>query len=262
MNKFFLLLICMSPLFSNSQTIMNIYKNDGTILSIPIAEIDSITYTLQPDSSIYLTGSGLFDVDGNYYSTIILGTQEWMAENLRVIHYCVGGIIPNVTTGPEWGTITTGAWSSFENNSQNELIYGKLYNGYAATGACPCGWHLPSNDEWDVLMNYLGGELVAGGKMKTTGTIETGTGLWSSQNNNATNESNFSGIPGGFRDGGLAGMYSSLHFNGYFWTSTPGDNPAFGPSTLYYRSLAGFDGILYKSMLAKRSGASVRCVKD
>jgi len=135
------------------------------------------------------------DIDGNEYATIQIGTQVWMAENLRTTKYCNGDPIPNVTDSLQWVNLATGAWAHNNNYSQYENLYGKLYNWYAVDDSrniCPCNWHVPTDAEWTTLIDYLGGEGVAGGKMKSTGTQ-----YWLSPNTDATNESGFSGLPGG-----------------------------------------------------------------
>jgi uncharacterized protein (TIGR02145 family) len=111
------------------------------------------------------------DQQGNVYKTIVIGTQEWMAENLKTSIYRNGEAIANVTDGNQWSGLTTGAWCYYENNSQYDCPYGKLYNWFAVSDSrkvCPTGWHVPTQGEWTTLTNYLGGESIAGGKMKST----------------------------------------------------------------------------------------------
>lgn len=148
------------------------------------------------------------DFDGNEYNTVTIGTQVWMKENLKALHYANGTEITGV--------------SSYENNESNVTIYGRLYNWTAAMhgvnietaqGACPTGWHIPSVAEYDILIAFLGGESVAGGKMK-----EAGLGHWASPNTGADNTSNFTALPGGFWMDG-AGFLKLTEF-GKFWTST------------------------------------------
>lgn len=214
---------------------------------------------LNPD----LAYGSVTDQDGNIYATIVIGDKEWMAENLRTSTYCNGDQIPNVTNGDDWVNLSSGAWVHFENSSQYENPYGKLYNWYTVDDArniCPCGWHVPTDAEWTELTDYLGGELVAGVKMKSTGTISAGTGLWadfeSDFNEEATNESGFSGLPGGSR--GAEGYYG-LENSGFWWSSTESD-----PSNLAWcRSLHYYFGNIGRSGLDKGdNGFSVRCVKD
>ena len=185
------------------------------------------------------------DIDGNIYQTVQIGDQLWMAENLKVTHYQNGDEIPcNV----------------YNDDPSNAAIYGRLYNWYAVDderGICPEGWHVPSDDEadseWQILVDYLGGGSVAGGKMKATGTIEAGDGLWKTPNEGATNESGFTGLPGGFRDD--SGGYEELSITGYFWTSTEEHSSASYQRSLYY-DWPGVSGFA----ISKSRGFSVRCV--
>ena len=139
-------------------------------------------------------------------------------------------------------------------------MYGKLYNWYAVTdprGLAPEGWHIPSDAEWTTLSTFLGGDAVAGGKMKSTGTIEAGTGLWYAPNDFATNSSGFTGLPGGFR--GAYGPFDA-GYSGTWWSSTAYNKNitwAWYGGRLSFRS-----GAFYGSFANKRSGYSVRCVKD
>ena len=136
------------------------------------------------------------DQEGNVYKTIVIGTQEWMAENLKTSIYRNGDVIENVTNNVQWSNLTTGALASYNNDSQYDCPYGKLYNWYAVADprhVCPTGWHEPTDGEWTMLTDYLGGEAVAGGKMKSTFTQ-----YWLYLNQYATNESGFSALPGGY----------------------------------------------------------------
>jgi uncharacterized protein (TIGR02145 family) len=147
-----------------------------------------------------LTYGSMTDQEGNVYKTIVIGTQEWMAENLNASIYRNGDAIATGLSDADWeNTINTqqGAWAYYNNDASYACPYGKLYNWYACVDArqlCPVGWHVPTDAEWTVLTDYLGGESVAGGKMKTTG-----TSLWNSPNQGATNSSGFSAVPGGNR---------------------------------------------------------------
>ena len=141
---------------------------------------------------------------------VAIGSQTWSIKNLDVATYSDGTLIPEVTDPTEWANLTTGAWCYYNNDSANGATYGKLYNWYAVAGIyneasktnanqrkklAPTGYHTPSDAEWTTLTDYLGGESVAGGKMK-----ETDTANWLSPNHNATNSSVFSGLPGGYRN--------------------------------------------------------------
>ena len=211
---------------------------------------------LNPD----LTYGSVTDQDGNTYATIEIGTQEWMAENLRTTTYANGDPIPNVTGQSQWSYLTTGAWAHYNNDSQYEIPYGKLYNWYTVAdprNICPTGWHVPTDAEWTVLTDYLGGLEVAGGKMKTTGTREDLTGLWYSPNDEATNSSGFSGAPGGFRYNDGVYLFT-IGYDGVWWSSSD-VNTDFA----WYRGLNYFDSFVTRSSYGvKGDGMSVRCVRD
>jgi uncharacterized protein (TIGR02145 family) len=161
------------------------------------------------------------DIDGHVYPVVQIGNQCWMAENLRTGHYRDGTEIANVTEGSLWDNYTTGAWCNYNNDPANDPVHGKLYNWHAvATGLlCPMGWHVANETEWGLLIDHLGGYQVAGGKMKTTGTFDEGTGLWNSPNVGATNESGFSAIPGGRRGGFGSGIFDGLGTRAFFWNA-------------------------------------------
>ncbi len=155
------------------------------------------------------------DVEGNSYNTIVIGTQTWMAENLKTTKYNDGTSIPLVTSSTTWGTLSTPAYCWFNNDeATNKVTYGALYNWYTVnTGKlCPSGWHIPNNTEWTTLTDYLGGQSIAGGKLKEAGTVH-----WTTPNTGATDEVHFTGLPAGARGG--AGEFNILGSYGYWWTS-------------------------------------------
>ena len=197
------------------------------------------------------------DVDGNVYKTVTIGTQTWMSENLKVSKYNDGTTIPNITDNTQWQNNTTGAWSYYNNDAANNAKYGKLYNWYAVSktsngnkNVCPTGWHVPSDAEWTVLTDYLGGESVAGGKMK-----EVGTTSWNSPNAGATNTSLFSALPGGNRN--VNGGYNVIGHYGYWWSSTENNT-----NNAWNRDLDDYDGSADRYNSNKYSGISVRCLRD
>ena len=206
-----------------------------------------------------LTYGSMTDQEGNVYKTIVIGTQEWMAENLNTSIYRNGDAIPTNLDNATWQNTTSGAWAYYNNDASYACPYGKLYNWYTCVDArqlCPTGWHVPTDAEWTVLTNYLGGEDVAGGKMKTTGTIEAATGLWYSPNAGATNSSGFSGAPGGghFND---FGGYSDFGLIGFWWSSSELDS-----SLVWSRLLSYNFGSAYRDFINKQFGFSVRCLRD
>lgn len=191
--------------------------------------------------------------------TIVIGTQQWMQMNLDVTTYSNGDQIPKVTDPSALASLTTGAWCWYNNDAANGAIYGKLYNWYAVVdsrGLCPTGWHVPTDAEWTTMETTLGGSSVAGGKMKSTGTTR-----WNSPNN-ATNESGFSALPGGFinSDGfsffGVPGSYN-VNNAGYWWSSTESDD-----NYAYIRYLVNSVVSSNRSSFIKKDGLSVRCIKD
>jgi uncharacterized protein (TIGR02145 family) len=192
------------------------------------------------------------DIDNNKYKTVQIGTQIWMAENLNVSHYRNGDSIIQVLDKKVWSNLNTGAWSNYNYDTALGRIYGKLYNWHAVNdqrGLAPSGWHIPSNNEWKILENYLGGYIEAG-KMK-----EPGTSHWLSPNSEATNESGFTALPGG--SCAINGTFSNIGANGYWWTSTE-----YYASMAWYRSLDYQYPSIYNSTDNKGNGFSVRCVKD
>ena len=193
------------------------------------------------------------DIDGNVYHFDTIGTQVWMVENLRTTRNNDGSPIPAVADNLNWSGLTTVAYCDYDNIPDSSKIYGKLYNWYAINDArklAPAGWHVPSDEEWVILLTYLGGESVAGGKLK-----ETGTAHWESPNVGATNESGFTALPGGRRD--FNGTFYYIRQNGYFWSSTEWNTPS-----AYYRFM--FFNTSNVAWLAnlKTLGFSVRCLKD
>ncbi len=202
------------------------------------------------------------DIDGNVYNTIIIGNQEWMAENLKVTHYRNGDEIPTGYSDEEWSQLDdteTGVFAIYDDDPANEDTYGNLYNWYAVDDTrdiCPDGWHVPMDTEWTELTDYLGGTSVAGGKMKSTGYIEGDNGLWYFPNIGATNESGFTALPGGYRYG-YDGLYYSIGGSGHFWSSTAYDSYSAWRRSLYYYYSSG-----HRYYYDKQFGLSVRCLKD
>ena len=201
-----------------------------------------------------LTYGSMTDQDGNMYKTIVIGNQELMAENLKVRHYRNGDLIPNVTDNVQWSGLTTGAWCYFNNDPLFECPYGLLYNWYTVSdprNLCPTGWHAPSDAEWIALTNNIGGQEIAGGKMKTTGLQ-----YWINPNQDATNESGFSGLPGSARIS--LGSFSTMGNSGYWWSSTENVTNTIRSITLYSFS----DNAQPGGSSDKRTGFSVRCLRD
>jgi uncharacterized protein (TIGR02145 family) len=200
----------------------------------------------------------LTDVDGNVYNTVKIGTQIWMAENLKTTKYSDGTTIPIVTANTLWSSLSTPYYCWYGlNEASYKASYGALYNWYTVNkgNLCPTGWHVPSDTEWTTLITYLGGPSVAGGKLK-----ETETNHWQSPNAEATNKSGFSALPGG-------GFFRILHpdsyffgyigRNGYWWSCTE-----YLSGDAYYWSI-GYDiSIVNRAAIFESDFFSVRCVRD
>jgi len=200
------------------------------------------------------------DIDGNVYPTVTIGDQVWMAENLKTTHYNDGTPIPNVTDPDEWKNLITGAYCLYDNDTTKKEIYGALYNWYAVetNKLCPTGWHVPTRDEWLVLIDYLGGSGIAGGKLKSTGT------LWVEPNNCATNEVGFNALPGGYRGGGFA--YPTGFFDigtrAVFWSSTSGSWSGEAYHNQLINTYCDCSINTYNPRYYKNAGESIRCIKN
>jgi uncharacterized protein (TIGR02145 family) len=204
------------------------------------------------------------DIDGNVYTTIKIGSQWWMAENLRVTHYRNGNDIPNVTDSSAWQALISGAYCHYNNDSTNVAIYGRLYNWYAVNdnrNIAPAGWHVPTDAEWKQLEMYLGMNQSEtdsiywrgtdeGGKLKENGTIH-----WNSPNTGATNESGFTALPGGFR--GTNATYEGIGGDAVYWSSTQASS-----GYAWYRYLYYYSSRAYRQNDHMYYGFSIRCVRD
>ena len=206
------------------------------------------------------------DIDGNVYQTIIIGTQEWMMENLKVTHYRDGTAIPTGHSNSDWSNLTTGAYAVYDDNESNATTYGYLYNWYAVDDSrniAPEGWHVPTDDEWKTLEMYLG---MSQGEADNTGWRGTNEGsklagnadLWNNgnlENNAEFGTSGFTALPGGYRS--TNGYYYDLGSHGSFWSSTEDDS-----DTAWYRGLYYSNSGVARGGSYKLYGFSVRCVRD
>jgi uncharacterized protein (TIGR02145 family) len=228
---------------------------DGTIYHVRAYAINSagtgygndVIFSTQEASPVTTT-----DIDGNIYHVVTIGTQDWMVENLEVIHYRNGDPITNITDKNTWATTSDGAYCFFDNDTLLGQIYGNYYNWAAVNdprNIAPEGFHVPTFDEWMILVNYLGGQMDAGGKLK-----ETGITHWSNTNVGATNETGFSALPAGRRDGN--GDFDNISGYCYFWTITE-DNPY-----AFFFGLNSASTIVLYAPINKENGYSVRCVRD
>ena len=201
-------------------------------------------------------GDGATDIDGNSYKTVIIGNQEWMASNLRTTKYFDGTTIPNVTDNNKWSNLSTGAWSHYDNDSQYDNTYGKLYNWHAVETKklCPAGWHVPTDAEWRVLTDYL----AANGHSGTEGTALKSKSGWSSggMSGNGTDDYGWLGLPNGRRDVGN-GFYD-IGTIGDWWSSSDGCTGA-----VLNRGLESYTNTVYTSCYVnKKNGLSVRCLRN
>lgn len=192
------------------------------------------------------------DIDGNIYHSVNIGSQIWLIENLKTTHYQNGDSITNVKDKNQWGNLTSDAYCDYNNDTNYVKIYGHLYNWYAVNNKkiCPVGWHVPSDSELKILCNYLGGDSVAGGKLKEAGTVH-----WLSPNTDATNESGFTGLPIGRRYND--GTYSALGLYGYWWSTSE----TLGEYA-YCLHLENQKAKAFHFALYKKNGFSVCCIKD
>jgi len=238
---------------------------------IPVWGTDATTSV----SAFSPCGTTISDIDGNSYNTVLIGAQCWTKENLRVRRYNNGTSILFDATGGSggssttWQNLTIGAHTIYANDStatpSNRTKYGYLYNWYAAKGIyttgniastdtlniCPSGWHVPTDADWTTLTTELGGESVAGGKMKSVG-----TSFWNSPNTEATNSSGFSVLPGGYRYSD--GSFDYVSNYAFFWSATEFDFV----NVAWYRGLYYNDGYVDRNGDYKSVGASVRCLRD
>lgn len=193
------------------------------------------------------------DYDGNFYHVITIGVQVWMLENLKSTSFRDSTAIPLVEANSQWGSMGTPAYCWYnESQVDGNYIYGALYNWYAVSSGklCPSGWHVPTDDEWTVLSDYLGGTAVAGGKLK-----EIAATHWKMPNAGATNETQFTALPGGSRSS--SGLVENLGYYGNWWSASPVNS-----STAYYRYMYSGTPELTRSFAGQKSGFSVRCIKN
>lgn len=208
-------------------------------------------------AELFLGKNKVMDIDGNIYHTVTIGSQVWMIENLKTTKYNDGTSIPYVTENAEWANTEIPGYCWYNNDAINKVTYGGLYNWYAVnTGKlAPKGWHVPTYDDWTTLITFLGGDNVAGGKLKEKGTIH-----WKSPNNGATNETNFAALPGGSRISFDTryddGTFNYMGNGGYYYCSSEtGTNNAWSLGLYYGQS------DVTNHNLSRQQGLSVRCIK-
>lgn len=214
----------------------------------------NLTATVSKVFNNSLTYGSLTDYDGNEYKTIQIGDQIWMAEDLKVTHLNDGIALPNVTDNLVWGTLVTPAYCWYNNDIAYKQNFGALYNWYVIeTGKlCPSGWHVPSDIEWTILTDYLGGTNIAGGKLKEAGLFH-----WNSPNTGATNSSGFTSLPTGGRRYPEGIFYGVGVFDAW-WSSTE-----YNYLKPYYRSVGSINETVFRGFgTLKGVGLAIRCLKD
>ena len=249
---------------NKNDEMLELYINDNDeLLAIKIID-DPLGEPCTPSSTVT-------DYDGNVYNTVQIGNQCWMRENLKVTHYPNGDEIPYIVDNNIWSSLddnnTDDAYCFCNNNINGEAnIYGALYTCAAAIGdnwqrdndildtiggqgICPDGWHLPKDTEWTELEDYLGNN-IAGGRMK-----EVGTTHWNNPNNDATNISMFSALPGGYRL--FYGYFYTFGNSGFWWSATEYDSGG-----TYYRYIYNNDSKVHRGYNNKSYGFSVRCIRN
>ncbi|MCJ7449219.1 MAG: M12 family metallopeptidase [Bacteroidales bacterium] len=238
---------------TNAETVMQ-YNTGDRLKLTGISGDYSTVITDVPTASKTITFKFIACTDGdiNNYPVVEIGTQVWMAENLKTTKYQDGTTIPNKTDNTEWNNLTSGAYCDYDNLSPNSNTYGRLYNWYAINDSrniAPQGWHIPSDDEWATLAVSLGGIAIAGGKMK-----ESGTTHWNSPNEGATNESGFTALPAGGR---LEGTFIAIGLACAWWSTTE-----YNATNAWFRELDNDAFDLLHGDGSKKNGFSVRCLKD
>jgi uncharacterized protein (TIGR02145 family) len=199
------------------------------------------------------------DIDGNTYKTVKIGTQTWMAENLKVTRYRNGVIIPEVAKQTDWTNLKAGAWCTFTNNANFGQIYGKLYNWYTvqdSRGVCPVGWRIPKKNDFEILKNNLGGDSLSAVRL-----MESGPEYWKS--NTGNNTSGFSARAGSWR-GGDGNFYYWVGDSGHWWTSTKeSGNTTWDVNHPWVFTINGYRSLLSRDpYFSINAGASIRCIKE
>lgn len=202
---------------------------------------------------LHCSGQMIKDIEGNTYLTISIGKQVWMAENLKTTKFNDGSSIANVREIEQWKTIEKPGYCWLNNDESNRSVYGALYNWFAVSSKklCPTGWHVPTATEWDLMITSLGDPEYAGDKLK-----EKGDGHWKNGLSTATNEYDFTALPGGMRfEYGNFPLFANNY--GVWWTATEFDKFQAWNRGLFFQSSKTFKG-----HEGKRNGFSVRCIKD
>jgi uncharacterized protein (TIGR02145 family) len=255
--------------FSSIKTASHQYEMTGTYLvDMQVRDSGGLTDIYQQTVNVMNEVGSVTDIDGNIYRTVIIGEQEWMAENLKVTHYRDDTEIPNITDNAAWAALTTEAYTIYNNNSANEVdTYGALYNWYAVNDSrniAPEGWHTPTDDEWKELEMYLGMSQADADIEGWRGTHESSklagnASLWNDgilKNDSEFGISGFDGLPGGFRHWS-AGGFGNIGNHSYYWCATEFNSNNAWSRLLSYNSL-----MVARLNNGKIRGFSIRCIKD
>ncbi|HAR20044.1 MAG TPA: hypothetical protein DCR46_05235 [Cytophagales bacterium] len=235
---------------SFAQDTMYVRQKLGRLLKYPISNVDSVFFKNPNDAAT---------IDGYTYPIVKIGTQTWMAENLRTTKYNNGTPIPLITntTAPSTPAMF---WNKNDSISSQTNKYGALYNWYAINAGeiCPKGWHVPSNDEWTTMINYLGTN--PGLQLKST----TGWNMYFNASGNGTNSSGFNALPAPTRTAN--GTFGSIGTSTGWWTSTESSKTSVSPP--YAKTSAFGQGLSYTNSAVtdfeniKENGNAIRCIRD
>ena len=218
-----------------------------TIIFISSCDKEDISKMIQEDEPV-------IDIDENTYKTVKIGEQIWMAENLRVTRFNDGTEIPQLIDVDDWKNSNLMGYCWYNNDKTYSDSYGAIYNGRTIKSdkLCPTGWHIPTLEEWQTLIDYAGGDSIAGLSLK-----EQGNEHWTTFNKNVNNKYGFTALPGGYRD--IYGEFKGINHLGIWWTSTNEDSTPL----LWFISISRYFENVDKASFGQVSdGYSVRCVKD
>jgi uncharacterized protein (TIGR02145 family) len=239
----FFLALFISANLATAQDTLYVYKAGAVLYKQAVTGVDSLTF-----KKIY--PMTVTDIDGNVYKTVTIGTQIWMAENLKVTHFRDGTTIPNVTNASTWANLTTGAWCDYNNVLSNGTTYGHLYNWYAVTDSkniAPIGWHVAIESDW----NTLSLNVLSPAELKESGIVH-----WQTPNTGGTNSVGFTALPGGYFTGS---SFIYLYQDACFWLGNASAISTGRGVALYYNNSPTTGDML---SWPKARGLSVRCVKD
>ena len=242
--------------FATAQDTLYVYKAGVIAYKSAVSTIDSVTFYKQ---------NTVTDIDGNVYKTVTIGTQTWMAENLKVTHYRDGSAISNVTNNSTWCALSTGAYCYYNNLESNGTTYGCIYNWYAVADVhniAPLGWHVPTEAEWTILENYASvhfGSSISQAKALATTTVWTSCSTTGTIGSNAliNNSTGFSAIPSGSRSVTLGGTFFNAGNDCYWWTVDE-----LNTSNAWQRCMNYSYSYVLRGNQTKSHGFYVRCIRD